>query len=183
MAANRIWCDIECSGLDPRGPSPYVLELALVATTADAEYRELAHQSWVVGWDLTDADWRRVLDPAVYEMHTRNGLLLEVPFGTPQGVAEDEALRFVQHFGNPAPGREPIAGSSVHFDRGWLAVHMPRLLRQFSHRCFDASTLTKFARDLGFELPKAEPAHRALADVRASIQLARDVARAVYRSR
>lgn len=180
MAANRIWLDIETNGLDPRTDA-HIFELALVATTADEDYRELAAQSWVVGWDVNDAWLRERCAPAVYEMHSKSGLLFEIPFGQPLAEVEEQAVRFCQFFGNPAPGREPMAGSSVHFDRGWLELHMPRLARLFSHRCFDASTLTRFARDLGHEVPRAESAHRALADVRASIQLARDVARAVRR--
>lgn len=170
---------MECSGLDPR--NGHLFELAMVATTADAEYRELAHQSWVIGWDVDDAWLRARLAPEVYAMHTMNGLLHEIPFAPPLADVEEAACKFVDFFGNPAPGREPMAGSSVHFDRGWLELHMPRLAKRFSHRCFDASTLVRFARDLGHDIPKAEPAHRALADVRASIQLARDVARAVRR--
>jgi oligoribonuclease len=179
VAANRIWADLETSGLDAR--NGHIFELAIVVTTADAEYRELAAQSWVVGWDVDDQWLRARLDPAVYAMHTRNNLLHEIPFGQPLAEVEEQACRLVQFFGNPAPGREPIAGSSVHFDRSWLEIHMPRLMRQFSHRCFDASTLTQFARDLGVELPRGESAHRALADVRASVQLARSVALALHR--
>jgi oligoribonuclease len=180
-SANRIWCDLETSGFDPRTGKSYIFELALVATTADAAYTELAFQSWVIARDLDLERWRDLLDPKVFEMHSRNGLLHELPFGVPQAIAEEQAVKFCQYFGNPIIGRDPIAGSSVHFDRSWLTSHMPTLMCQFSHRCFDASTLTQFARDLGCELPKGEPAHRALADVRASIQLARDVARAVRR--
>lgn len=178
MASNRIWLDIETNGLCPRNDAR-IFELAMVATTPDAEYRELGAQSWVVGWDVDDVWLRARLTPEVYAMHTRNNLLHEIPFGQPLAEVEEAACRFAEFFGNPAPGREPVAGSSVHFDRGWLELHMPRLMKRFSHRCFDASTLARFARDLGFELPKGEPAHRALADVRASIQLARDVASAV----
>jgi oligoribonuclease len=133
VAANRIWADLETSGLDAR--NGHIFELAIVVTTADSEYRELAAQSWVVGWDVDDQWLRARLDPYVYEMHTRNNLLHEIPFGQPLAEVEEQACRLVQFFGNPAPGREPIAGSSVHFDRSWLEIHMPRLMRQFSHRC------------------------------------------------
>ena len=174
MAANRIWIDVESSGLDPE--AGVLLEVAVVATTAEAEYRELAHQSWVVLHTEEPP-----MAPEVQAMHTANGLLHEIPFGIPLSHVHVELVKFVRFFGNPAPGREPIAGSSVHFDQRWLQRHLPAVAALFSHRVFDASTLARFARDLGFELPRAEPAHRALADVRASIQLARDVARALHR--
>lgn len=178
MAANRIWVDIETTGTDECDPHARVLEVAVVATTADAEYRELAHQSWVVQHDFPPA-WLQHHNPYVYEMHHKSGLLYELPFGTPQARVEAELCRFVSYFGAPQPGREPVAGSSVHFDQRWLTKHLPRARALFSHRVFDASTLTQFARDLGVDVPKGDAAHRALADIRASIQLARDVASAV----
>lgn len=186
MAANRIWADIETNGRDPRNDA-HIFELALVATTADAEYRELAHQSWVIGWDVDDAWLRARMTPEVYQMHQKSGLLYEIPFGHPIAEVEAEACKFVDFFGNPAPGREPIAGSSIHFDRNWLELHMPRLMKRFGHRNFCASTLTRFARDLGVFEESADGAsnpnsrHRALDDVRYSIKIARDLAKLVRR--
>jgi oligoribonuclease (3'-5' exoribonuclease) len=97
-------------------------------------------------------------------------------------LAEVEAdlLRFLGYFGNPSPGREPIAGFSSHFDAAWLAVHMPLARRYFSHRTFDVSTLRQFARDCGRGDAVAgadTAAHRALADCRQAADCARAVAR------
>jgi oligoribonuclease len=174
MAANRIWIDLEMTGTDETAPGARVLEVAVVATTADAEYRELAHQSWVVLHTEEPP-----MAPEVQAMHTANGLLHEIPFGIPLSHVHVELVKFVRFFGNPAPGREPIAGSSVHFDQRWLQRHLPAVAALFSHRVFCARTLARFARDLGVDLPRAEPAHRALADIRASIQTARNVASAL----
>lgn len=177
MAANRIWIDLETTGTDETAPGASVLEVAVVATTAEAEYRELAHQSWVVQ-HLDEFP----LDEVAREMHTKSGLIHEIPFGSPLCWVEAELCRFIQFFGNPAPGREPMAGFSPHFDRRWLERHLPRAAGLFGFRLFDSSTLIRFARDLGYPIPYAkDTAHRALADVRASIQLARDVARALHR--
>ena len=175
----RIWVDIETTGLEPLAGE--VLEIAIVATEPVAPaYAEIAWKEWVIRPYGTR--WLDELDPRVREMHTSNGLLADVAArGVLLADAEDALLGFLRYYGNPAPGREPIAGSSPHFDAGWLAVHCPRVRAYFNHRTFCASGLKRFAEDLGHTIPPGDPAHRALADVRASIELARKVARAVYR--
>ena len=177
--ATRIWLDCETTGLDATAGS--ILELAVVATDPEApEYRELAAQSWLIN---PPGLWLDALDLRVLEMHTASGLIADV-LARGVGVADAEAglVSFLQYFGNPAPGREPIAGSSPHFDRRWLDVHMPTAARYFSHRVFDASTLKRFALDHGCAAwdqhdGSGGAAHRALADVRYSIETARTVAR------
>lgn len=175
----RIWLDVETTGLDPA--TGHLLEVAVVATEPEApEYREIAAQSWVV---RPAAGWADTLSDYTLEMHTRSGLLGDVAErGRPLAEVEAELMRFLSFFGNPAPGREPIAGSSPHFDRRWLEAHLPTAARYFSHRTFDASTLKRFALDHGVSVWDTHEgfggaAHRALADVRYSIETARTVAR------
>jgi oligoribonuclease (3'-5' exoribonuclease) len=180
VAANRIFIDLETSGLNPR--DGHIFEVAVVATTADREYRELAHQTWVVGWDVDDQWLRARLDPAVYAMHAANNLLHEIPFGQPIAEVEEQLAKFVSYFGAPEPGRQPMGGSSPHFDSAWIQIHMPRVARLFSHRSLDASSVRAFFDDCGWKLPKpAEAAHRALPDIRHSIQVLRDAAQFVTR--
>ena len=182
--ACRIWCDLETTCLDPA--QGHILELALVATDPTAPaYAEVAAQSWVLLPDVSRQEWLDTMDPAVRKMHGASGLLAEVcDRGVSLGEVSRGVLDFVRYFGNPAPGREPIAGSSPHFDRRWLEVHLPAVAGYFSHRTFDASTLKRFALDhagVTWALDSHEgsggAAHRALADVRYSISTAREVAR------
>lgn len=181
--ACRIWCDLETTCLDPA--QGHILELALVATDAEAPaYAEVAAQSWVILPEVSRAEWLDTMDPVVRKMHGESGLLAEVcDRGVSLAEVSKGVLDFVRYFGNPAPGREPIAGSSPHFDRRWLEVHLPAVAGYFSHRCFDASTLKRFCLDHGhaWTLDTHEGSggavHRALADVRYSISTAREVAR------
>lgn len=172
----RIFLDIETTGLEPE--ADHILELAVVATEETAPgYVEIASQAWVIkpaGWDA--AAWAPTVDPHVLEMHTKSGLWAEVADGVTLEDAERGLCKFLRFFGNPKPGAAPVGGSSVHFDARFLEYHMPTARRYFNHRTFDASTLSQLARDFGLERPKAEVAHRALADVRASIETARWVA-------
>lgn len=144
------------------------------------EYAEVAAQVWVVRPVALDGcAWTDLMPPAVYAMHNQSGLLVESGYsGIPLVEAETGLLNFLRYFGNPAPGREPIAGFSPHFDLGWLRVHLPRVAAYFSHRTFDCSTLRQLARDLGRGdlVPAADAAHRALADCRAAVSMTRAVA-------
>ncbi len=177
--ACRVWLDIETTGLDPR--TDHLLEVAVVATDPTApEYTEVSATSWVIR--PSAPDWRDALDTTVLQMHTANGLLADVQSARAVSLEQAEAdlVAWLSYFGNPAPGREPIAGSSPHFDAGWLAVHMPVARRYFGRRVFCASTLKRFALDhchVQWPVDLTVAAHRALPDVRYSIATARTVAR------
>jgi len=61
----------------------------------------------------------------------------------------------------------------VHFDHGFLRVHMPKLAARFSHRHYDVSAVKLFCQSLGMPKPPKAEAHRAAADVRESIEHAK----------
>ena len=65
----------------------------------------------------------------------------------------------------------PICGNSICQDRRFLARHMPELEAFFHYRNLDVSTLKELARRWYPEVPKFEKAgaHRALDDIRASL--------------
>lgn len=177
----RIWLDLECTGLDADYGD--VLEIAVIATEPDGPgYIEVAHQHHVIRWrELVEGAGLPPLDPVVREMHASSGLLAEcAASAVTLADAEDALLGFFRYYGNPAPGREPIAGSSPQFDKRWLDAHLPRAARYFNHRVSCASSLRQFMNDNGHELPKPDkPAHRALADIHFSIQTYRDAAKLV----
>lgn len=78
---------------------------------------------------------------------------------------------------DPAIKHTPLAGSTIPFDRRWLREHMPKLEGLFSHRHVDVSTITELAKRWQPEIyelrPRSTDEHRALADVRGSIELLR----------
>ncbi len=88
------------------------------------------------------------------------------PFGA-QNVHEFDPLMV------PAHTTTPLAGSTVSFDRAFLKEHMMLLEAMFSYRSIDVSALTELSKRWSPETykfrPKAADAHRALADVRESI--------------
>lgn len=166
MHAPLLWVDIETSGLDEH--TARLLEVGMVLT--DDMLEEVAYIDVVLGWRNPH---EMEMPDEVREMHTRSGLLDEVARSRLcLREAEDLLVAWVKHHG--AEGLY-MAGSGVHFDRRWLRHLMPSLAGCFHYRNFDMTTLRYF---LG--TAKTEPAHRALADLRQSIE---DLRRAAARAR
>lgn len=167
------WVDVETTGLDEE--SGRLLEVALVAT--DDDLKEVACRSLVVcGPALTDVTGE-LDDFKVFAMHHKSGLLDEVGQSTATLThVEHELCAFVAQY-VPEPGKTPLAGSTVGFDRRWLRRHMPVLESAFSYRSIDVSSITELAKRWAPAVyegrPKAGAAHRALADVRDSIEYLR----------
>ncbi len=98
--------------------------------------------------------------------------------------AEVQVLRFLtEHV--PDSRSAPLAGNSVHADRAFLRRHMPELEAYVHYRNVDVSTIKELARRWYPETFEAAPAkgddHRALADIRASIEELRYYRRSVFR--
>ena len=109
----------------------------------------------------------------VREMHTTSGLLAELPAGTTMDLAQDAVLGYVKQW-VPEPRRAPLAGNSVGTDRGFLARDMPDLERHLHYRIIDVSSIKELARRwfprVYFASPAKTGGHRALADIRESIE-------------
>lgn len=157
-----VFLDLETTGLDPDNDE--VLEVGVVVLDSTT-LAELGRESWLV----RNAGKAPRMHPTVVEMHTKNGLLLDVAnaswthhAATPDGTAKS-VLTFLRSFSGT---RLVLAGNTVHFDRSFLERHMPELARSFYHRHCDVSAARTV---LGVAAPKGEVGHRALADCDASI--------------
>lgn len=186
MSDVRIWLDLETTDIDPYGQGAAILEAAVLAT--DSSYKPLDEGLSVVF--IYDRFFNiDVLGPKPFDMHSKNGLLEKLEEQTcriPTGDSEESRYlyaerrrksqwRRIEEYIRDWNPDGPIAGSSPHFDSGWLDVHAPEILQLFNHRVFDASTLLQAAKDLGSPLEKTKNStHRAMADIYDSIQLSLD---------
>ncbi len=162
---NIVWIDLETTGLDPE--ASFILEVAVVIT--DMHLNPLAQTSIVVH----HPDEALVgLDEWVQKQHQGSGLLEEVRRSTVSlADAEAAALELVAQWCPPRAC--PLAGSSVCFDRRFLARHMPRLNAHLHYRQIDVSSIKELVKRWYPEKALANGAsakHRALPDVLESIE-------------
>ena len=177
-----VWIDIETTGLNPG--HHVILEVACVITDDQLDsLQEYTHL--VIDCEptvlLPSKGDDEVRPNAIYAEHFNNGLIAELTQAysakgwqeqsTPEAVGQ--ALHdFIQlHCPEPAP----LAGSSVHFDRSFLAEHMPGVLDVLHYRNVDVSTVRELAKRWrpDMAMPERVGKHRALDDIYESIRLLR----------
>ena len=120
------------------------------------------------------ADALADMDPVVVEMHTTSGLLEAIKAST---ITLEEAgaatLEFIKaHV--PEPKTVPLCGNSIGTDRRFLAVYLPEIEEHLHYRSVDVSTIKELVRRWypgALEgTPRKATAHRALDDIRESIE-------------
>ncbi|WP_337062532.1 oligoribonuclease [Kineococcus sp. G2] len=162
-----VWIDCEMTGLDLTRDA--LVEVAVLVT--DADLNVLGDGVDVVVKPPSEA--LQDMDPVVVDMHTSSGLLAELPAGRTLAEAEEIVLEYVRRW-VPEPRKAPLAGSSVHTDRAFLARDMPQLTEHLHYRLIDVSSVKELARRwfprVYFHTPRKHGGHRALADIRESIQ-------------
>ena len=166
-----VFIDLETTGLRP--VNDIILEVGVVVT--DEELNEIQADSWLVDPSSRSHALQRA-DSHVVEMHTKSGLLAalqsaeEKTPGLPKPwVVAAEVAQFIRDFA----GEEltPMAGSSVHFDRSFIASNMPTLLDSFTHRNIDVSSIKELSKLWGTPyVPSGAIVHRALPDIRNTIE-------------
>lgn len=161
-----VWVDLEMTGLDPATST--IVEIATIVTESDlsivAEGPDLIiHQPEQVLAQMNDF---------VRDMHTRSGLLERIrASSTSLDEAAAQTLAFLS--GHCAPGSAPLCGNSVWKDRSFLERYMPELIRFLHYRIVDVSSIKELARrwyPAEMQAPKKKETHRALLDVRESIE-------------
>jgi oligoribonuclease len=162
-----VWIDCEMTGLDLVADA--LVEVAVLVT--DSSLNVLGE-----GVDVVIKPPPGTLDQmvdVVRNMHTNSGLLTELENGMTLAEAEEAVLTYVRQY-VPDKGKAPLAGNSVGTDRGFLARDMPTLETYLHYRIVDVSSIKELARRwyprVYFASPSKSGGHRALADIRESIQ-------------
>jgi oligoribonuclease len=162
-----VWIDCEMTGLDLSADA--LVEVAALVT--DAELNILGDGIDVV--IKPPAAALAQMNEIVVQMHTSSGLLEELDSGTSLADAEDAVLDYIRTW-VPDPGKAPLAGNSVSTDRGFLSRDMTRLENHLHYRIIDVSSIKELTRRwfprVYFSSPEKHGGHRALADVRESIE-------------
>ena len=163
---NLIWVDCEMTGLDLN--KDVLVEIAVLVT--DSQLNVLGE-----GVDLViraSAEQLAGMNDFVREMHTASGLITEIPNGVELEAAEAQILEYVTKYA-PGAGKSPLAGNSVYVDRGFIARDLPAFNDYLHYRTVDVSSIKELARrwypKVYFSAPKKTGNHRALGDIRDSI--------------
>ena len=172
-----VWIDCEMTGLDLGADA--LIEVAALVT--DFELNVLGE-----GVDIVvkpPAAALEQMDPFVRDMHTTSALLEELDAGTTLEEAQAEVLTYVkQHCGDSS--RPPLAGNTVATDRAFLARDMPELEAFLHYRIVDVSSIKELSRRwfprAYYNAPSKSGGHRALADIRESIEELRYYRAAVF---
>ena len=119
----------------------------------------------------------------VRQMHTTSKLLDELPHGMTLAEAEAEVIEYITKW-VPEPKKAQLAGNSVGTDRMFLARDMPEVIDYLHYRIIDVSTIKELARRwyprAYFQAPAKNGGHRALGDIKDSINELRYYRAAVF---
>lgn len=187
-----VWIDLETTGL--HADRDHVLEIACIVT--DDKLVEVGGWSHVVHHPrahilaaLDPADDEAIaaagtmlgIDPYVVKMHLANGLWAESAASLMKIDGAQHALAEVIKSWCPDTGERSgpqLAGSTVSFDRSFLALHMPKAHALLHYRNLDTTTINELARRVWPEVHAARPSqdganHRATGDIEYSIATAK----------
>ena len=167
MRDELVWIDCEMTGLDLR--SDRLIEIAALVT--DADLNVLGEGVDVV--IHADDDALNGMVDVVARMHSRSGLTEAVRASTIDlATAEEMVMDYIREHVK-SPKTAPLAGNSIATDRGFITRDMPLLDDYLHYRMIDVSSIKELCRrwypKIYYGQPEKGLAHRALADIRESI--------------
>jgi oligoribonuclease len=161
-----VWVDLEMTGLDPEACR--IVEIATVVT--DSDLTVLAEGPSLVIRPPDEALAR--MSDFVRALHQKSGLYERILASTTT-IAEAEAATLAFLTQHCEKGTSLLCGNSVWKDRAFLEREMPAVVGLLHYRMIDVSTLKELVRrwyPARYLAPKKKEAHRALDDIRESIE-------------
>ncbi|MEK2644872.1 oligoribonuclease [Bdellovibrio sp. BCCA] len=158
-----FWLDMEMTGLDVE--KEVIIEVAAIVT--DLNFKELDTFETVVKQPQKYLD---AMDAWNTEHHKKSGLTAKVPFGMDPDQVEAKLVDMVKkHFPDPKD-RPVLAGNSIMQDRLFIDKYMKDLSPRLHYRMVDVSSWKVIINNkFNYVYQKANK-HRALDDIRESIQ-------------
>lgn len=167
MSNYIVWIDCEMTGLEVE--TDELCEIAVIVTDEELVPVDAGLQIVIKPSSKAMAN----MGEFVTNMHQESGLLLEIPNGESAKSAEESVLKYLKNW-IPEPRTAPLAGNSIGTDRMFLNRYMPTLDSFLHYRNIDVSSIKELTRRwyprVYFQLPKKSGGHRALADIKESIQ-------------
>ena len=167
MTDRLVWIDCEMTGLDLARDA--LIEIACLVTDGNLTVLD-------EGVDLVIKPPAEAVDgmlPVVRDMHTTSGLIDELASGVTLAEAQEQVLRYVRRH-IPDARKVPLCGNSIATDRWFIARDMPELDAYLHYRMVDVSSIKELARRwyprVYFASPGKHGGHRALADIKESVQ-------------
>ena len=162
-----VWADCEMTGLDIEKDE--ICEIAVIVTDDQLKQVDEGIQIVIKPSSAAMAN----MGDFVRQMHTESGLLSELEAGVSLEIAQEQVLAYLAKY-ITEPKTAPLAGNSIGTDRMFIIRQMPKLDAFLHYRNIDVSSLKELVRRwyprVYFQLPKKNGSHRALADIRESIQ-------------
>lgn len=167
MTDALVWIDCEMTGLDLAKDA--LVEVAALVT--DGQLNVLGEGVDIIIKPPDEAV--EAMGDFVREMHASSGLSEEWASGTTLEDAEAQVLAYIREH-VPEARTAPMAGNTIGTDRVFLARDMPELESHVHYRNVDVSSIKELARRWYSRVynnsPRKAGSHRALADIRESIE-------------
>jgi oligoribonuclease len=179
MSDRLVWIDLEMTGLDTERHT--IVEIAVLVTDSELELVDDGIDLVVHASPGALAE----MDDYVRKMHTKSGLLPAIESSTlTLERAGDQVLEYLAtHL--PGPGTAPLCGNSIGVDRRFLDRYLTELDQYLHYRSIDVSSIKELCRrwypDVYKKRPDKKETHRALDDIRESIEELRYYRQAVFR--
>jgi oligoribonuclease len=178
VARVLAWMDLEMTGLDP--DRHVIVEIATIITDDDLEIVAEGPDLVVHATEEQLAH----MDDVVVRMHTDSGLLDRIR--SSDLTLADAGAQTLAFLREHVPGARtvPLCGNSIGTDRRFLARHLPEIEDHLHYRSVDVSTIKELAKRWMPELLAGAPtktgSHRALDDIRESIEELRFYRQALF---
>jgi oligoribonuclease len=165
LPPSLVWVDLEMTGLEPA--TCEIVEIATLVTDQDLNVLAEGPSLIIRPSDEALAN----MNEFVTNLHKKSGLyerMLASPISLAEATRQTEAF-VAKHV---VKGASPLCGNSVWKDREFLAAYMPAVVSLLHYRMIDVSGIKELVRRWyppSFQAPKKQEVHRALDDIRESL--------------